>query len=77
MYVGIDLGTSSVKALLVDDSQRIVAEASAPLTVERPHPLWSEQLPAAWWAATELAIGKIRQAAPTEFAATKAIGCCC
>jgi xylulokinase len=74
MYVGIDLGTSSVKALLVDDSQRIVAEASAPLTVERPHPLWSEQLPAAWWAATELAIGKIRQSAPTEFAATKAIG---
>ncbi|MDP9002495.1 MAG: FGGY family carbohydrate kinase, partial [Myxococcota bacterium] len=46
MYLGIDAGTSSIKALLVDDEQQIVAEASAPLTVERPHLLWSEQSPA-------------------------------
>jgi xylulokinase len=41
MYLGIDLGTSSVKLLLVDETQRVVAEASSPLGVSRPHPLWS------------------------------------
>ena len=48
MNLGIDLGTSSVKALLVDDADAVLAEASAPLTVSRPHPGWSEQDPADW-----------------------------
>lgn len=52
MFLGVDLGTSSVKALLVDEGGRVIAEASAPLTVSRPHPLWSEQDPDAWWQAT-------------------------
>lgn len=74
MYIGLDLGTSSVKALLVDDEQRIVAEAGAPLTVERPHPLWSEQSPASWWTATSDAVARLRAASPIEFAAVRAIG---
>ncbi|MCL2449484.1 MAG: xylulokinase [Polyangiaceae bacterium] len=74
MYLGIDLGTSSVKALLVDEEQRIVAEASEPLTVSRPHPLWSEQDPAHWWQATERAVHALRVAAPAPFAAVRAIG---
>ena len=37
-YLGLDIGTSSVKALLVGADQRVVAEASAPLSVSRPHP---------------------------------------
>ncbi len=74
MYVGIDLGTSSVKALLVDDAQHIVAEASVPLTVERPRPLWSEQSPAQWWDATAGAIGQLRAAAPAAFASVRALG---
>ena len=56
MYLGIDIGTSGVKAILVDDAQRIVDQATAPLTVQRPHPLWSEQNPADWWAATTAAV---------------------
>jgi xylulokinase len=56
MFLGIDLGTSSVKALLVDDSGRVTAEATAPLTVSRPLPLWSEQDPDAWWHATVAAV---------------------
>ena len=51
MYLGIDLGTSGVKTLLIDDSQRVVDEAHAPLEVQRPHPGWSEQRPADWVAA--------------------------
>ena len=47
MYLGIDLGTSSLKALLVDDQQKIIATASANLEVDRPHTGWSEQKPSA------------------------------
>src|ERR1700744_565665 len=74
MYIGIDLGTSSVKTLLVSDAQRIVAEASQPLTVSRPHPLWSEQAPSDWWRATESAMRTLRDAAPTAYGAVRGIG---
>jgi xylulokinase len=74
MYLGIDLGTSSVKALLVDERQQITAEASEPLTVSRPHPLWSEQSPAEWWRATERAVAALRAAAPKAFAAVRGLG---
>lgn len=53
MYIGLDLGTSGLKAILIDDAQKILAEASAPLTVQRPHAAWSEQAPAEWLAAAE------------------------
>ena len=43
MYLGIDIGTSSVKAVLLDESGAIVAQASAPLRVSRPQPGFSEQ----------------------------------
>jgi xylulokinase len=52
MYLGIDVGTSGVKAVLVDEADAIVAEAVAPLGVSRPRPLWSEQDPRDWWRAT-------------------------
>ena len=44
-FLGLDIGTSSVKALLIDADQRVVAEGSTPLSVSRPLPLWSEQDP--------------------------------
>ncbi|MDB6452674.1 xylulokinase [Falsirhodobacter sp. 20TX0035] len=53
MYIGLDLGTSGIKGVLIDDNQRVVAEATAPLTVQRPQAGWSEQDPAAWIAAAE------------------------
>jgi xylulokinase len=56
MYLGIDIGTSSVKAILMDEGGVVVEQASAPLTVSRPHPLWSEQEPADWWGATQKAV---------------------
>jgi xylulokinase len=74
MYIGIDVGTSSVKVLLVDEGQHVVGEASAPLTVERPHALWSEQTPSHWWDATQAALARLRAAAPTGFAAVRGIG---
>ncbi len=51
MYLGIDLGTSSVKAVIVDEGEALVAQASAPLAVSRPQPLFSEQMASDWWRA--------------------------
>lgn len=74
MYLGIDLGTSGVKALLVDDGQQVVAQGGAPLEVDRPQPLWSEQDPERWWSATQQAVGALRRQRPAELAAVRAIG---
>lgn len=74
MYLGIDLGTSGVKVLLLDDAQTPVAQASAHLKVSRPHDLWSEQDPQAWVAGTEVAIDQLRKSHPKELGAVKGIG---
>ncbi len=68
-YLGLDIGTSSVKALLIDGEQRVVAEASAPLSVSRPHPLWSEQNPDDWVDGVEATVAAIGRQAPSAFAA--------
>ena len=74
MYLGLDLGTSGLKALLIDAGQRVIGSASAPLRVSRPHSGWSEQDPADWITAAEQAIGALRAAHPAEFAALRGIG---
>ena len=56
MYLGLDIGTSCVKAVVIDDQGEFVAQSSAPLSVSRPHHLWSEQDPQSWWAATGAAV---------------------
>ena len=56
MFLGIDIGTSGVKAVIVAPSGAVLAQATAPLSVSRPLPLWSEQDPDDWWAATEAAV---------------------
>ncbi|WP_413867946.1 xylulokinase [Albidovulum sp.] len=71
MFLGLDLGTSGLKGVLVDDDQRVVAGATAPLTVSRPHDGWSEQSPADWIAAAEAVIGGLPAAAR---AAVRGIG---
>ena len=63
MYLGIDLGTSSVKAVIVDEGEAIVSQASAPLTVSRPQPLFSEQDPGDWWRAAVEAMLRLPAAA--------------
>lgn len=71
MYLGIDIGTSGVKAVLVDEAQNIVDQATAPLVVNRPQPLWSEQNPEGWWEATCAAV---KQLDPFKRSGVKAIG---
>ena len=74
MYLGLDLGTSGVKALLIDPRQAIVASANAALDLSRPHPGWSEQDPAHWIKATEEAVGKLKRSHGNELAAVRGIG---
>ncbi|WP_332701026.1 xylulokinase [Devosia sp.] len=74
-YLGIDIGTSGVKALLIDGHGRALGEASA-AAVEpvRPHPGWSEQNPADWWNATLAAVDKLSKSHPSELASVRGIG---
>lgn len=52
MFLGIDIGTSGVKSILIDSDQVVVADVSSrPMEVERAHPGWSEQHPQQWWQA--------------------------
>ena len=59
MFLGIDIGTSGVKAVVLDELGAVVGQGTAALTVQRPHPLWSEQDPEAWWQATTAAVRAI------------------
>lgn len=74
-YLGIDIGTSGVKALLIDRAGQPLGEATAKAVEPvRPHPGWSEQNPADWWNATLEAIDKLSKAHPAEMAKVRGIG---
>lgn len=72
MYIGIDLGTSGVKVVLLDENQQIMAQAHSPLMVSHPAPLFSEQNPADWWNATNNAMFDLGK--QYSLKAVKAIG---
>ncbi|MCC5956398.1 MAG: xylulokinase [Natronohydrobacter sp.] len=72
MYLGLDLGTSGLKGLVIDAGGAVVAEASAPLTVTRPDPGWSEQDPAHWITAAEAVLRAL--ASQIDMAAIAGIG---
>ena len=73
MSLGLDLGTSGVKALLLD-GDTVVATATAPLSVSRPAPGWSEQDPADWWRATERCLDELAARHPAALSAVSGIG---
>jgi xylulokinase len=52
VVLGIDLGTSSVRATLVNPDGRPIATSAREYPVDSPHPGWSEQHPHTWWRAT-------------------------
>ena len=72
MYIGLDLGTSGLKAILIDDAQSILAEAVAPLDVNRPFDSWSEQAPASWLDAADAVMTAL--GAQASLAAVRGIG---
>jgi xylulokinase len=74
MYLGIDLGTSGVKATLIDDDQAVIGSDVAALEVSRPQPGWSEQNPSDWIAATERAVDALQATHADALAAVRGIG---
>ncbi len=58
-YLGIDTSTTSSKALMIDENGAVIGTASAPHTLQTPHPLWSEQNPEEWWQAVSTSIQKV------------------
>lgn len=73
-YLGIDIGTSGVKAILIDDGQQVLGSGHAGLAWTSPHPGWAEQAPQHWWQATLDAVAAVRAAAPSAFASLRGIG---
>lgn len=72
MYIGLDLGTSGLKAVLIDADQGPLSVAEAPLEVTRPHAGWSEQEPRSWIAAAEAALDAL--AARSDLSGVRGIG---
>lgn len=66
MYIGIDLGTSGVKVILLSEQGEVLASSTSPLTVSRPRELWSEQDPQQWWQATDSAMQALAAQHPLD-----------
>jgi xylulokinase len=73
-FLGLDIGTSSIKAVLIDEEQRLIAETAPPLAVSRPHPLWSEQNPLDWTQGVEDAVAALRREAGAAFGRLEGVG---
>ena len=74
MYLGLDCGTSGLKALLTDERGAPVASAQRAYSPDRPRPGWSEQDPDVWAAAMAGAIADIKNSGGRALGALKAIG---
>ena len=59
MLVGIDVGTSGVKALALSETGEIVGRAEREYPLSIPRPGWAEQDPEDWWRATEAALADL------------------
>jgi len=73
-YLGLDIGTSAVKAVLIDADQTILASESASMDVTRPQPGWSEQDPESWITATRQAMALVKAAQPEALSRLQGIG---
>lgn len=72
--LGVDVSTTSAKALLIDDQGQVIAGKSTPLSQSIPRPLWSEQDPHEWWNATTSSIRRTLQAAGANGEQVLAVG---
>ena len=74
MFLGLDLGTSEIKFLLLDEQHQVIATLGEALSVTQPQPLWSEQSPADWWSATERGLDRLAASHPQAMAQVRGIG---
>ena len=74
MHLGIDIGTSGVKVVLMDEHDRAVADAAAPLAMQHPKPLWSEQAPQDWWQSVTTALDALATGSREAMGSVRSIG---
>ena len=72
--LGLDISTTGAKALLIDETGRVIATHSTPQPISQPRPLWSEQNPADWWNGMAAAIRSLLQETNLTGDAIAAIG---
>ena len=74
MFIGIDLGTSSVKTILIDENQKILSTHSENYKLYNPRIGYYEQNPEDWYKATIKCFKKIKEKKPKQFSAVRSIG---
>lgn len=74
MYIGLDLGSSGLRALLIDEQQTVRGSAESHYEMLRPHPGWSEQNPADWIEATKACFAALNAEFPKDMKAVRGIG---
>lgn len=73
-YLGIDIGTSGTKTLLIDQAGNVLAEANAEYPLHQPKPGWTEQDPEDWWKATVKTVRAVVKKAKLKPTDVRAIG---
>jgi xylulokinase len=73
-YLGIDVGTSGTKTLLIDAAGQVLAEANAEYPLHQPRPGWTEQDPEDWWKATVKTVRSVIKKAKLKPGDVRAIG---
>ena len=74
VILGIDLGTSSVKAMLLDSVKGVISVESSPYEVSIPFEGYAEQNPETWWLETKQVLGRLRDKNEQEFNEIQAVG---
>lgn len=77
LLLGIDIGTTSTKAILCQRDGHILAQAGEEYHTSFPQPNWAEQDPEAWWRATCHVISQVFAASAADPGAVAAIGVSC
>jgi xylulokinase len=73
-FMGIDISTTSAKALIMDESGKVLAIGSSPQPISQPYPLWSEQHPHDWWDGVVKAIRQALQESSLKGSDIQSIG---
>ena len=74
LYIGVDIGTSGTKSLIMDEDGVILAESTASYPVQMPKPLWTQQDPEVWWQAVKKTIKAVVKSSKAKKSDIKAIG---
>src|SRR5437588_4877322 len=72
--LGIDIGTSGTKTILIDETGRVIARSTLEYPLYAPRPLWSEQDPEDWWTATQSTVNDVLKQSAVDPKEIRGIG---